>query len=272
MIGPCLTAVRQMHPRVHNITNYVTATDCANILLAVGASAIMADAADEVEPILSLCHALNLNIGTLNERTVTAMEKAAKKAAVEGLPLVLDPVGAGASPLRTDTARRLMAYAPTLIKGNASEIRALAGGGGRTEGVDAGASDLSPAGLDAVAALARKLAADTGSLVMVTGPTDLLTDGTRVAYGKNGTPLLTRITGAGCMLSALSAAFLAAFPRDGFAAALASLTVMGVCGERAAARMQAERRGVGSFRTYLMDEIDLLDEKSLESEAKYEIL
>ena len=206
--------VRAKSPLVHNITNYVTVNDCANIVLACGASPIMADDAAEVEDITSLCAGLNLNIGTLNSRTIPSMLLAGHTANRLGHPVVLDPVGAGASHLRTETALRLLREVKfTVIRGNISEIRTLAAGSGTTKGVDADTADkVTDETLDKTVAFAKAFAARTGAVVAVTGAIDIVADGERAFCIRNGHPMMSAVTGTGCQLSALTAAFCAANP------------------------------------------------------------
>ena len=199
--------VRAKSPLVHNITNYVTVNDCANIVLACGASPIMADDAAEVEDITSLCAGLNLNIGTLNSRTIPSMLLAGHTANRLGRPVVLDPVGAGASHLRTETALRLLREVKfTVIRGNISEIRTLAAGSGTTKGVDADTADkVTDETLDKTVAFAKAFAARTGAVVAVTGAIDIVADGERAFCIRNGHPMMSAVTGTGCQLSALTA-------------------------------------------------------------------
>ena len=163
--------VRTKSPLIHNITNYVTVNDCANMVLACGASPIMADDAAEVEDITTICGGLNINIGTLNSRTIESMLKAGKKANALGHPVVLDPVGAGASALRTETAYRLLDEVRfTVIRGNISEVKTLASGAGTTKGVDADVADrVTEENLDGAVAFAKAFAAKTGAVVAITG-------------------------------------------------------------------------------------------------------
>ena len=179
MLGNCLEHVRRTVPLIHNITNYVTVNDVANILLACGGSPIMADDPGEVEEITALCSGLNINIGTLNQRTVESMRLAGKKAAALGRTILLDPVGAGASALRTRTAVELIKEIPfTVIRGNMSEIRTLALGSGTTKGVDADVADaVSEENLDSAVAFVKDFAVRTGAVVAVTGAIDLVSDG-----------------------------------------------------------------------------------------------
>ena len=170
--------VRTKCPLIHNITNYVTVNDCANMVLACGASPIMADDAAEVEDITTICGGLNINIGTLNSRTITSMLLAGKKANALGHPVVLDPVGAGASKLRTDTAFRLLKEVKfTVIRGNISEVKTLASGAGTTKGVDADVADkVTEENLDAAVDFAKKFAAETGAVVAITGAIDIVAE------------------------------------------------------------------------------------------------
>ena len=238
--------VRAKSPLVHNITNYVTVNDCANIVLACGASPIMADDAAEVEDIISLCAGLNLNIGTLNSRTIPSMLLAGHTANRLGRPVVLDPVGAGASHLRTETALRLLREVKfTVIRGNISEIRTLAAGSGTTKGVDADTADkVTDETLDKTVAFAKAFAARTGAVVAVTG--------------------------TGCQLSALTAAFCAANPDKPLEAAAAAVCAMGLAGEAAHSRL-SRLDGNATYRNYIIDAIFNMTPEQLEEGARYEM-
>ena len=198
-----LDNVRATTPLVHNITNYVTVNDCANALLAIGASPIMSDEPADVVDITSICGGLTLNIGTLNERSIRGMFAAGERASELGHPIVFDPVGAGASALRTRTASDLLdKLAVSVVRGNMSEAKALAGGAAATRGVDVCPGDaVTEDNLAAGAAFARDFAAKTGAVVAVTGAIDIVADAERAYAVRNGSPLMGRITGAGCMLS-----------------------------------------------------------------------
>ena len=176
--------VRTKSPLVHNITNYVTVNDCANMVLACGASPIMADDAAEVEDITTICGGLNINIGTLNSRTIESMLKAGKKANALGHPVVLDPVGAGASALRTETAYRLLDEVRfTVIRGNISEVKTLASGAGTTKGVDADVADkVTEENLDSAVAFAKAFAAQTGAVIAITGAIDIVADAQKLLH------------------------------------------------------------------------------------------
>lgn len=271
-IAARLDAVHGKAPLVHCITNCVTVNDCANALLAVGASPIMSDEPDDVEDITSICDGLDLNIGTLNHRSIEAMGRAAARAAELGHAIVLDPVGAGASGLRTDTARTLLErFHPALVRGNMSEIKALAGASVKTRGVDVATADaVSDENLEASAALVRKLSQKWGSVVLVTGAIDIASDGQRTVAIRNGVALMGRITGAGCMLSALLPAFLAAGD-DALLSGVAATCLMGTAGETARARLSGQD-GTGSFRTYLIDALGTIDGASLAKTCRIEEL
>ena len=233
-----LENVRAKTPLVHNITNYVTVNDVANVLLAAGGSPIMSDDADDVEDITSICGGLNINIGTLNSRTITSMLLAGKKANLLGHPVVLDPVGAGASQLRTDTANRLLREVKfTVIRGNISEVKTLASGAGTTKGVDADVADkVTEENLDSAVAFAKAFAARTGAVVAITGAIDIVADAHKAYCIRNGHPMMSSITGTGCQLSALTAAFVTANPDQPLEAAAAAVCAMGLAGEVAPAR------------------------------------
>jgi len=220
----------------------------------VGASPVMADDRAEVAEITSIAQALLLNIGTLNRRTIASMKRATKTANTNGIPVILDPVGAGASKLRTRTAQSLVRLArPALIRGNASEIAALHAGSGNTRGVDAAEADQGDDAFSRTLATAKALAVESGAVVAVTGSTDIITDGKRVLSIRNGHPILSRITGSGCMLSCLCAAFCAADPKRILEASAAAVAAMGHCGERAAA--DTALAGTATFRTALIDRL-----------------
>ncbi len=267
-----LNNVRETTPLVHNITNYVTVNDCANILLACGGSPIMSDDEGDVEDITSICGGLNINIGTLNRNTIPSMYLAGKRANALGHPVLLDPVGAGASRLRTETAAGLIDQVRfTVIRGNISEIKALAQGSASTKGVDADEADqVNAANIDSVIAFAKAFSARTGAVVAITGATDIITDGTRVCCVTNGHPMMSRITGSGCMLSAMTTAFVAANPGQTFEAVCTAVIAMGLCGELAAERL-SPLEGNSTFRNYLIDGIYRLTPQQLKEGARYEM-
>lgn len=267
-----LENVQKQAPLIHNITNYVTVNDCANILLACGASPIMADDMEEAEEITSLCGGLNINIGTLNQRTIPAMLAAGRKANELGHPAVLDPVGAGASALRTNTAMKLLNEIRfAVIRGNISEIKALAHGNGTTKGVDADVSDrVTEENLEQAVAFAKAFSAKTGAVLAVTGEIDIVADQNTAYCIRNGHSDMSKITGTGCQLSAMTAAYVAANPGHTLGAAAAAVCAMGLCGEKAKRRM-TELDGNSSYRSYIIDAVYNLSPDELERGARYEV-
>ncbi len=257
--------VRETAPFVHNITNYVTAGDCANMILACGASPIMADDPAEAAEITALCGALVINIGTLNERTIPSMFAAGREAGERGIPVILDPVGAGASRLRTETALRLLEEIRfQVIRGNASEIRTLLHGGGRTNGVDVNEADRITEGSVAQAlTTARKLSERTGAVVAVTGEIDVVTYGENSFLIRNGHPMMSRITGTGCMLTAVIGSLCAANPDRILEATTAGVAAMGICGELAYGKIAKSQEGTAAFRIYLMDAMSFMEDELL---------
>lgn len=273
MLGQYLENVRDKVPLIHNITNYVTVNDCANILIACGASPIMADDAEEVEEITSICGGLNINIGTLNSRTVKSMLLAGKKANALGHPVLLDPVGAGASRLRTGTAKTMLEEIKlSVIRGNISEIKTLALGTGTTKGVDADLADaVTKDSLDSVASFAKEFSRKTGAVIAITGAIDIVADGNRVFAIKNGHPVMSKITGSGCMLSAMTTAYITANPENVLEAVAAAVCTMGLCGEKAFKTMEKHNSGNSGYRNYLIDEVYKLTPTELDKGAKYEL-
>ena len=267
-----LENVRAKTPLVHNITNYVTVNDVANVLLAAGGSPIMSDDADDVEDITSICGGLNINIGTLNKNTIPSMFLAGRKANELGHIVLLDPVGAGASRLRTDTANRLMREVRfDAVRGNISEIKTLCTGSGTTKGVDADAVDaVTEANLDDGVALVKAFARQAGCIIAVTGAIDLVSDGERCWCIRNGRAEMSRITGTGCQLSALTTAFLVANPDRKLEAAAAAVCTMGLAGEIAWANMQPGD-GNSTYRNRIIDAICNMTGDALEKGAKYEL-
>lgn len=272
MLGNCIEEVRKKMPLVHNITNYVTVNDVANILLACGGSPIMSDEPEDVEDITSICGGLNINIGTLNQRSVTAMKIAGKKAAQLGHAILLDPVGAGASKMRTNTAMELMREIPfTAIRGNISEIKTLALGDGTTKGVDADIADaVTQENLDSAITFVKEFAKKTGSIIAVTGAIDLVGDDKICYVIRNGRKEMGRITGTGCQLSGMMTAFLTANRKNCLEAAAAAVCAMGLAGEMAWNRMQ-EGDGNSTYRNKIIDAIYHMDGTTLEEGAKYEM-
>lgn len=267
-----LENVRNTVPLVHNITNYVTVNDVANVLLACGGSPIMSDEAEDVEDITSVCGGLNINIGTLHKTSIEGMFRAGKKANELGHPVLLDPVGAGASALRTNTALGLMEELKlAVIRGNISEIKTLALGSGTTKGVDADVADaVTEESLDEAVAFVKKFAEETGTIIAVTGAIDFVSDGRKCYVIRNGRPEMGKITGTGCQLSGMMTAYVTANPDHPLEAAAAAVCVMGLAGEIGWSRMQ-EGDGNATYRNRIIDAIYNMTGEELEKGAKYEI-
>ncbi|MCF0057958.1 hydroxyethylthiazole kinase [Dyadobacter sp. CY356] len=257
-----LTQLRAKSPLVHNITNFVVMNYTANALLAIGASPVMAHAVEEVEDMVAIAGALVINIGTLSPVWVEGMKKAMLTAVKLGKPVILDPVGAGATAYRNTTLTELLNTAsPTLIRGNASEILALAGSNIQTKGVDSTA--ISTDSLQAAKLLSQKY----GCVVSVSGATDVIVSGEKVAFVDNGVSLMTKITGMGCSASAIAGAFFAIQP-DGFEAAVSAAAMMGVCGEKAFLKAKSP----GSFQIAFLDLLSELSPDELAESAVVRIL
>ena len=269
MNSSIIEKIRRAAPLIHCITNYVTVNDVANVLLAIGARPIMADDPEEVEEISALCAGLCLNIGTLNARTIPSMLSAGKHARALGHHVVLDPVGAGASRLRTETALRILDEVhPTVIRGNISEIRTLAVGSGTTQGVDANAADaVTEETLAATADFLRGFAARAEAIIAVTGAIDLVTDGVTTYVVRNGRAEMGRVTGTGCQLSALLAAALAVEPLGLLASVAETVALMGTAGEIAWAQM-GERDGNATYRTRIIDSIYCMTDEELSAHSR----
>jgi hydroxyethylthiazole kinase len=257
--GADLAAIRARKPLVHQITNYVVMNETANATLALGALPVMAHAVEEVDEMASVAGALVLNIGTLSAHWIEAMMRAAEAANRAGVPVVLDPVGAGATRLRTETARRILEEAEiAVVRGNAAEVATLAGRRAEIRGVESLGSSESGA------ELARAAAADLGCVVSVTGPVDHVSDGERTVAVANGHELLATVTGTGCMSSALTGCFLAVAAERPLDAAAEALAAFGVAGEDAA----QGAKGPGSFHVNLYDALYGLDPATLDTRVK----
>ena len=253
----CMDNVRKNVPLVHNITNYVTVNDVANILLACGGSPIMSDEPEDVEDITSVCGGLNINIGTLHQSSIEGMLLAGKKANELGHPVLLDPVGAGASRLRTDTALRIMKEIKlTVIRGNISEIKTLAYGSGTTKGVDADVADaVTEETLNDAIAFVKNFARKTSCIIAVTGAIDLVSDGEICYVIRNGRPEMGKITGTGCQLSGMMTAYVTANQEKPLEAAASAVCIMGLAGEIGWSRMQ-EGDGNATYRNRIIDAVD----------------
>lgn len=264
--------IRRKTPLIHHITNYVTVNDVANITLACGASPVMADDIEEAAEITALAAGLCINIGTLSQRTIPAMLAAARKAGELHHPIVLDPVGAGATALRTKTAQAILdtGYI-TCVRGNISEIKTLVHGAGHTQGVDAAAVDsIAEDNLVEGCTFARQAAHQLGCTVAITGAIDLVADKDKCYIIRNGRPEMSRITGTGCQCSAITAACLAANPGRTLDAAATAVMAMGLAGEIAAGHLQPEE-GNATYRNHIIDTIGHLTASDMEKGAKYEI-
>ena len=263
-----LNRLKNKKPLIHNITNYVTVNDCANILLAIGASPIMADDLKESADITSIASALVINIGTLNERTIESMIASGKKANELNIPIVLDPVGAGASSFRNETTKRILEEIKiSVLRGNMSEIKFIAGLESETKGVDASESDLKSDSDEGVR-VAKSLAKRFNCTVAITGVCDIVSDGEKSVTIENGTKMLSNVTGTGCMTTALVGGYLGACEtkEDLFIAAISGIVSMGICGEIAEER--AGNIGLGSFHMAIIDAVSNLDEENLLNRSK----
>lgn len=262
-VAELLLQIKNKKPLVHNITNYVTVNDCANVVLAIGASPIMADDIGEAADITAISSALVINIGTLNQRTVEAALSSAKRANESGIPVIFDPVGAGASRLRNETTARILSEIKvSVIRGNMSEISFVAGLSSSVKGVDASEEDIrSKDGI----AIAKAVAQKYGCVAAVTGETDIISDGKRTAAVANGHRMLSEVTGTGCMTTALVGAFCGA-AGDVFTAAVGGIVSMGIAGELAYEK--AGNTGTGSFHIAVIDAVSRLDKKIISERAK----
>jgi hydroxyethylthiazole kinase len=257
--GTTLRDLRERKPLVHQITNYVVMNETANATLALGALPVMAHAPQEVEEMVGLASALVINIGTLSEHWIEAMLIAGRAATERGIPVVLDPVGAGATAYRTDTARRILdEVAVTVLRGNAGEVATLVGADAEVRGVESIASGLEPG------ELAREAGRQLGLAASVTGPVDHVSDGRRTLAVANGHPLLASVTGTGCISSALTGGFLAAKQDEPLEAAAEALAALGVAAEDAADGAS----GPGTFHARLYDALAALDPGTLDARAR----
>ena len=245
VLSAAVAAVRSQRPLVHNITNYVVMNNTANALLAIGASPVMAHWIDEMDEMTAIAGSLVINIGTLDDKWIAGMLSAGKAARRRGTPIVLDPVGAGATSQRTEAAMKIIEEChPTIIRGNASEIMALIDAGVKSKGVDSSTSS------DDALESAKRLATDTGSVVVISGEIDYITNGTDVYTVEGGSPIMTSVTGMGCTSTAVVGAF-AAVVSDPMVAAAAGMAVMSLAGEKAA----EYSRGNGSLQVNFLDEL-----------------
>ncbi len=264
-ISGLMNDIRRAKPLVHHLTNYVTVNDCANITLAIGASPIMADDIEEVGEIVAMSSALVLNIGTLNKRTCESMLAAGKTANELNIPVVFDPVGAGASKLRNETVRMMLEQLTfSVIRGNMSEIRFIAGLHATTKGVDASEADLENS-LQSGIEIASVLADKYNCAVAITGATDIVSAGNTTYCIENGHKMLSSITGTGCMCTSLIGSFCGVAVNKQMAA-VAGLLCMGIAGE--AAFEYAGQNGNGSYRIAVIDEISKINAQTIQERAK----
>ncbi|MHB8840233.1 MAG: hydroxyethylthiazole kinase [Candidatus Aquicultor sp.] len=261
--GDDLQAIRDKKPLIHHITNFVVMNETANATLCIGALPVMAHAKEEVEEMVGFAGALVLNIGTLTPELIDSMIIAGKKANQLGIPIVFDPVGAGATKLRTDASNRIMGELElAIIRGNSAEIGILAGAGGEIKGVEAvGKSEQ-------MAEVAREFAARQNAVISVTGIQDIITDGERIALVSNGDPMMGTVTGTGCISTTITASFAAVQP-DRFIAATGALTAYGIAGEKAAF-ISGSRPG--TFHASLYDTIYALMPEDVIRGAKIELV
>lgn len=249
-----LDSIREKSPLIHNITNYVVMNNTANALLSIGASPVMAHAIEEVADMASIASALVINIGTLDAEWTKSMLLAGKTASAKGTPIIFDPVGAGATPYRTTVCKQIIEECkPNIIRGNASEIMALCNVKIKTKGVDS--TSTSESALES----AKMLALQTKAIIVVSGETDYITDGTNVQMVHNGSPLMEKVTGMGCTATAIVAAF-AAINSSPLEAATHAMAIMGIAGEIAAQKAS----GNGSMQVHFLDELYNLNGETIE--------
>lgn len=254
-----LVAIRERKPLVHSITNYVVMNETANAILCLGALPIMAHAVEEVEEMVGIASALVLNIGTLSPDWIDAMERAGRRANELGIPVVLDPVGAGATRLRTDSSRRLLDNVRmAIVRGNAGEVAALAGIASEVRGVESIAASAQPE------EIASKFASAYDCVAAITGPVDTVSDGKRTAKIANGRPMLAKVVGTGCISTVIVASF-AAIQSDPFVAAIGGLTTFGIAGELAA---RGSEDKPGTFHVRLYDELYAINDAAMRERAR----
>lgn len=272
MFNTILENVKTKTPLVHSITNYVTVNDCANIILACGGAPIMADDINEVCDITSICSSLVINMGTLNERTIKSMIAAGKKANELGHPVIFDPVGAGASEFRNQTALMLLQEIQfAVIRGNISEIKFLASGSSTTKGVDADAADAVTAdNIETVISFAKSLSKSTNAVIAITGATDIVADKSKAYIIQNGNPMMSQVTGTGCMLTTVIGSFVGANSDHVLDATATAVVSMGLCGELAFKRMQDMDAGTNTYRMLIIDFMSKINPTMIKEGAKVE--
>lgn len=271
-MGKALESVREREPLVQCITNFVTVNDCANIILACGGSPSMAHDKREVEESVAVSQALVCNMGAIED--TEAMILAGKEANRRGIPVVLDPVAVGGTQLRRDSAKQLLENVKfAAIRGNASEIKYLAGQETLGSGVDVSREDaVTSVSLLKTADLVKNLAISTGSVIALSGESDIISDGKETVILKNGCATMSRITGSGCMVTSMIGAFCGAMPDDGITAVCSAMAAMGIAGEKAEADRIAKGTGNATFRTDLIDAVFNMTSEGLNKGARYEII
>lgn len=266
-VGNLLLSVKEKGPLVHHITNYVTVNDCANIVLALGGSPVMADAKEEVSDMVSIASSLVINIGTLNHVTVESMIIAGKKANELGIPVILDPVGAGATPYRKDAALKLINEVKfSVIKGNLAEVKVLNGMKAASKGVDS--EEIS---VDDAEKVAKELAKKLDTVAAITGKTDYISDGSNIIKVENGHEILKKVTGTGCMTASLIGTF-SGVTKDYLMAATAGIMTMGISGEMSYEKVCKNGLGSGSLKVNIIDSVfNLTQEDFLKRGKAYEV-
>ena len=255
-VSKLISKVREKNPLVHHITNYVTVNDCANITIAIGGSPVMADDINEAADMTSMVSALVINIGTLNTRTIESMIASGKRANKLGIPVILDPVGIGATSFRTKTTEALIKEIKfSVIRGNMSEIKMLAGVEAKIKGVDSIGTE--EGGEEIALNLSKKL----NCIVAITGVKDIISDGTRICIIENGHNMLSKVTGTGCMTTSLIGSFCGA-NSDYYLSAIAGITSMGLAGEKSFEAL-AVKTYLGDFKVSIFNAIASLTEDDM---------
>ncbi len=261
-ISAIVDLVREKHPLVHHLTNVVTVNDCANVTLAIGAAPVMAPCALESADMAAIASAVVINIGTPDETSAEAMTRAAVSANAKGIPVLLDPVGVGATPFRTELIEHLVSHAHfDVIRGNLAELATMAGEAAQVRGVDSGATAAEPA------TVAKVVAQKYGCVAAITGAVDHVSDGTQVIALRNGDAMLSRVTGTGCMASSLCASCIGAAPDQKLLAVAAGISIMSIAGELAKAALRPGQ-GTATFHTNLLDAISLMVSRTLREKLK----
>lgn len=264
-----LKDVKEKNPLVHHITNYVTVNDCANITLAIGGSPVMAEDINEVRDMITLASSLVINIGTLNSKSVESMLEAGKRANELNIPVILDPVGAGATPYRTETAKRIISEVKlAVIRGNLSEIKTLYGIETKTKGVDS-SECISGNSNDFTdeKEMARAFANRLNTVIAITGAVDIITDGKTTYTVENGHKIMSKITGTGCMCTSLIGSFLGA-GNNNLLAALSGIVSMGIAGEIAYEGLDKNQGSTGTLKVKILDAIYNLSEAEIMKRSK----